>query len=432
MAVLRPLIADDEKPHGISSILLDKATLDHAMRYFADERWERPRARLSTRPRLTLLAVAEFVNAAILYEHVLTGPEGIRHESLLGGAAGMVQFATAKAGMGPAETLAMLGLAKAAAAEAARAQGQVDKVSDLLGLRLDEERIVSRLERLTPSAAHVSPHHIRFLAEDIDYYPREFSKKIMENGGEALKSIDKSDGKGYWHWKYDRPFPYEPAPERFAASLIYRTHLYLLMADLIGCPYSADALRARLVPHQPRRGFADRVTTLVGEAESARDDELNQVLGYEAFKVRIPLVLKYVLSRAGRPADVLEIALETRDSRPARRFRKHCARVDAAIAEGDRDQVARACAELSAYGIRFENELGDKSSARDQTVGAAKELVSIGSPLLGAFVPGAALATGLAGGWIRRRRFTLIERLVRTPRSLNEIEREFVRLWPHL
>src|SRR5262249_22176556 len=160
--------------------------------------------------------------------------------------------------------------------------------------------------------------------------------------------------------------------ERFAAHLIYRTHVYLLLADLLGCPYSADALRGELIQRselvQPRPppGFAERATTLVGDAEYARDRQVNELLGYEAFRARIPLVLKYVLSRASRPSEVLEITLETRDSRPARRFREYCARVDTAIAEGNRDDVARACAELSSYGVRMESELSERQSTASE------------------------------------------------------------------
>ena len=165
-------------------------------------------------------------------------------------------------------------------------------------------------------------------------------------------------------------------PERFAAHLIYRTHVYLSLADLLGFPARADALRKNLIPANPVTGFAGRSTTLVGEAQNTRDDQVNDLLGFEAFKARIPLVLKYVLCRARTPSEVLEITLETRESRPARRFRKYCARVDTAIAEGKRDDVARACAELSSYGVRLEAELPGQRTDGQEAVQAAKDLVS--------------------------------------------------------
>ncbi|MEO3824125.1 hypothetical protein [Actinomadura sp. B10D3] len=455
-AVVQRVDADGESRPKISSILLDNATIDHAMRYFEDARWERARAGRSTRPRLTMLAVAEFVNALILYDHVLTGPEaGVSphtqvvsadHTSraalseVLGDAADVIRIATEN--MAWPEVLALLGLAKATsmAAVSGRDQGQVnavngqsqvDRVSALLDRPLDPDRVFADLKRLTPRVAYQSPHKMGWIASDHNYYPRNFSTLLLAGSQVDATSIDAEDGAGYWA-DHEAWFYQDATPERFAAQLIYRAQVYSLLADLIGCPYSADALRAELVkPHTPPR-FAERVTALVGDAEAARDDQINRVLGYEAFKVRIPLVLKYVLSRASRPTEVLEITLETRDSRRARRFREYCGRVDAAIAEGKRAEVLRACEELSAFGIQFETELAEGRPARDQVVGAAKDLVSIGSPMLGALIPGAAIAGGLVGGWVRRRRYALIEQLAGAPRTLNEIEQEFAHLWPHL
>ncbi|TMR22620.1 hypothetical protein ETD86_10815 [Nonomuraea turkmeniaca] len=173
------------------------------------------------------------------------------------------------------------------------------------------------------------------------------------------------------------------------------------------------------------------MTALVGDAERARDHQVNELLGFEAFRVRIPLVIKHVLSRARRPAKVLEITLETRESRPARRFREYCARVDAAIAEGKRDDVARACAELTSYGVRLETGLSERHPAQGQAINAAKELVSVRSPLLGALIPSLTLGVGQANRWLRRRKFAFVERLARTPRNLNGVEQEFAHLWPH-
>ena len=235
--------------------------------------------------------------------------------------------------------------------------------------------------------------------------------------------------------------PFEPGrfrvsrgahPELFAAHLIYRTRVYVLLADLLGCPYGADALRTGLVRPRPRRGFAERVATLVDDAERDRDQQINEVLAYEAFEVRIPLVLKHVLSRAGKPGEVLPITLDIRDSRPARRYREYCSRVDAAIAGGKRDDVARACAELTSYGVRLEAELAARHPTMEPAAQTAKDLVSIGSPLLGALIPGLTFAAGQASNWRRRRKFAFLEKLTSTPRNLNAVEREFAHLWPRL
>lgn len=414
-----------DAPAGISRILLDNSTLDHALRYFTGAHRDGSLASLPARPRLMLLAVADFVNAVILYTNVITGPEGrltthaLREQSLN----------VARSGPGrlsEEETFAVLALAKATAAEAAREQEVVATTSALLGVSLRTEEVLCQLNAIDPSAARTSAE---------TRYGNSTPTLVLGRSQAAVTAVDQADGYGT---KDGSPYSslsgwgLHPTadPAMFAAHLIYRTHVYLYLADLLGCPYSADALRKNLIPPQPRCGFAERVTTLVGEAQNTRDEQVNDLLGFEAFKVRIPLVLKYVLSRASTPSEVLEITLETRESRPARRFREYCARVDTAIAEGKRDDVARACAELSSYGVRLEAELPGQRPDGQETVQAAKELVSVGSPLLGALIPGLALAAGHVGNRLRRRKFALIEQLTRTPRNLNEVEREFARLWP--
>ncbi|WP_344547028.1 hypothetical protein [Actinomadura fulvescens] len=435
-AVVQRVDANGGNRPKISSILLDNATIDHALCYFESAGAQPSGEGQPARPRLMMLAVAELVNAFVLYEQVLTGPEagtnsytrevgpgGVSRGSysrILGDAAGVIEVATEK--MAWPEVLALLGLARATSMAAVRGQGQinafngqsqVDTVSVLLDLPLDPDRVFAALERLTPRVAVQSPHKMYAIARDRNYYPRNFATLLLTRSRTEVTSPGES-------------------PERFAAQLIYRTQVYSLLADMLGCPYSADALRTELVKPRRSSGFAERVAVLVGDAEAEGDHQINRMLGYEAFKVRIPLVLKYVLGRASRPGEVLEITLETRDSRQARRFREYCARVDAAIAEGKRADVVRACQELSAYGVRFESELAEGRTTRDQMVGAAKDLVSIGSPMIGALIPGAAVASSLVGGWVRRRRYALIEQMVNAPRTLNDIEQEFAHLWPHL
>ncbi|MES9604648.1 hypothetical protein [Actinomadura sp. NPDC000929] len=434
-AVVQRVDANGGNRPRISSILLDNATIDHALRYFDTAGRELSGSQRPARPRLMMLAVAELVNAFVLYERVLTGPEAgtssytqtvgpggasrAAHAQILGDAAGVIRVATEK--MTWPEVLAVLGLAKATCLATVGGQGhtgangqsQVEVVSGLLGLPLEPDLVLAALERLTPHVAHQSPHKMRWIARDRDFYPRNFATLLLARSQTEVTSTDGT-------------------PERFAAQLIYRAQVYSLLADMLGCPYSADALRAELVEPRGPSGFAERAAVLIGDAEAETDHQINQVLGYEAFKIRIPLVLRYVLSRASRPAEVLEITLEIRDSRQARRFREYCARVDAAIAEGKRADVVRACKELSAYGVRFESELAGSRPNRDQMVGAAKDLVSIGSPVIGALIPGAAIAGSLVGGWVRRRRYALIERMIGAPRTLNAIEHEFAHLWPHL
>lgn len=440
--VLREMTARRDVLGGISSIVLDNSTVEHALRYFSDASLDNPRALLPTRPRLMLLAVADFINAVILYENVLTGPESGQHkygDPLLQQTKNVARPVTER--LSWTETFAVLSLAKATAAEAVRARGTVDEVADLLGTPLREEEVFNLLSAINPISALesaggpsgvVDANGPQAVVDDDDFDRRALSIDALAGSRRVITAIDRADGEGYWT-KRESAVDCDPErrPELFAAHLIYRMHVYLYLADLLGCPYSADALRSRLLQSQPYRGFAERVTTLAGKAENTQDQKINELLGFEAFKVTIPLVLKNILSRASKPSEVLEITLETRDSRPARRFREYCARVDAAIAGGKRDDVARACAELSAYGVRLESELPESRSTQDQAVQAAKEVVSVGSPLLGALIPGLTLAAGQVGTRLRRRKFAFVEQLTRTPRNLNEVEREFAGLWTH-
>lgn len=432
--VLREATVRHDVPASVSSILLDNATIDHAMRYFDDARCESPILGLSARPRLMLLAVAEFVNATILYEDVMTGPgvwPATWGDPLLRDAARIV--GTVNQRLSWAEIFAVLALAKAAAMESACEQGSIGLVGSLLKVRLENGLVLRHLSQVN-SGWSMSPHRLASIVHDDDYYLRDFASSALWHSRTASNAVNRDDGKGYWYSHESPPFSASHT-ERFAAHLIYRTHVYLLLADLLGCPYSADALRSELVQRsglvQPRppRGFAERATTLVGVAEYARDGQVNELLGYEAFQVRIPLVLKYVLSRASRPSEILEITLETRSSKPARRFREHCAHVDAAIAGGKRDDVARAFAELSSYGVRMEKDLSERQTTASEVTGTVKELISIKSPLAAALVTAAARQ---ASRWLRHRKFAFVEHLARTPRNLNEVEREFARLWPHL
>ncbi|MFJ2191862.1 hypothetical protein ACIOJE_28655 [Kitasatospora sp. NPDC087861] len=444
--VLQEAAVRHDAPGHVSRILLDNATVDQALRYFSEasrgERIALPRIdqtmpltlqeilrqghRRVRRPRFALLAVAEFVNAAVLYEEILTGPEGGRvlyADPMVAEVQRIARTVTEKTSWD--EVFAVLALAKATAVEAADSQGMIEKIGALLEVPLEGDNVLRHLREIELEVAGGTGHKYGIIDERV-YYPSTVDN--LTNSQAAVTRIDPNDRFLDSDWLPHGTDRVPCGPEFFASHLIYRTRVYLLLADLIGCPYGADALRSELVQTPQNRGFAERVATLVGDAENARDRQTNEMLGYEAFKIRIPLVLKNVLSRATRPSEVLEITLETRDSRSARRFRKYCARVDSAIAEGKRDDVARACTELSAYGVRFEAELSEQSSMRGSAMQAAKELISVGSPLLGALLPGLGLAAGKTNRWFRGRKFAFVEQLASTPRNLSEIEQEFAHL----
>ena len=92
----------------------------------------------------------------------------------------------------------------------------------------------------------MSPHRLASIVHDDDYYLRDFASSALWHSRTASNAVNRDDGKGYWRSHESPPFSASHT-ERFAAHLIYRTHVYLLLADLLGCPYSADALRSELV-----------------------------------------------------------------------------------------------------------------------------------------------------------------------------------------
>lgn len=452
--ILTSAVLANQASAQVSSIVLDNATVDYAFSYFNAER---PQSVLPTQPDLVLAAVAEFVNAAVLYEQILTGPEnskstkwrqdsdGTCSEVPLWRAATDV-VSPVEARLSWPEIFAVLSLAKRHAVNSVDPT-LLDTIGNLLGKPLDLDTVVDRLEAITPASSRHSAHHLYKVVNNDDYYYSDFSVGTLGPNQIALNAVDPGNaGRSFrdrhFHLikhHYDAHIPAEYASEYFAAHLLYRTHVYLLLADLLGCPYSADALRSVLVQRLTSRhswpGFAERVTQQVGDAERARDERVNELLGRAAFTVPIPLVLKHVLSRATRPADILAITMETRDSAPARRFRRYCTRVDEAIAAGRRDDVARACVELADYGIKLDAELTERAGQRTDLTAAtdaAKQLISIPSPLLGALIPGLKLATSQANRWRKRRKFAFVEQLVHLPRNLNQVEQEFARLWAHL
>ena len=77
----------------------------------------------------------------------------------------------------------------------------------------------------------------------------------------------------------------------------------------------------------------------------------------------------------------------------------------------------------------MEKDLSERQTTASEVTGTVKELISIKSPLAAALVTAAGRQ---ASRWLRHRKFAFVEHLARTPRNLNEVEREFARLWPHL
>jgi hypothetical protein len=245
-ATLRELSADRDVLGGISTILLDNSTVDHALGYFSDAAGDRSQGGLPTRPRLMLPAVADFVNAVILYENVLTGPESVYlsfGDSLVDQMHTVARPVTTM--LSWTEIFAVLSLGKATAARAVRTEGTIDAVAALLNTPVRKDEAFDLVTRINPTTAMLSPQTRLELVADDDYYRETISSIALRSSQRAVSAIDQADGDGYWS-RYESTFC-DPnrRPELFAAHLVYRMYVYLYLADLLGCPYSADACAAR-------------------------------------------------------------------------------------------------------------------------------------------------------------------------------------------
>src|SRR3712207_5200704 len=96
--------------------------------------------------------------------------------------------------------------------------------------------------------------------------------------------------------------------------------------------------------------------------EQKRDAVINDILGYEAFRIETPPIVKAVLQNAESKEEILKIALDIRESKAACRFRQFCSSVEQAITEGKRKETEKALSELSAYGLQIAAELGSEKS----------------------------------------------------------------------
>ena len=127
--------------------------------------------------------------------------------------------------------------------------------------------------------------------------------------------------------------------------------------------------------------------------EKKRDDVVNNILGFETFELNVPLVAQAVLSKARSPGEVLQIALDVRDSKPAERFREFAFTVDKAIAGGIRREVEQAIRELQSIGLNLAAIMkvsGDEYSPQPQ------QSIRYGSPLLANVLE---LAAAPVRGW---------------------------------
>jgi hypothetical protein len=431
--------------------LSDNSTVDFAFEYFEaavhpQRATGNKRGLLPTRQRLLLIAVADFVNALVLNESITVGPElkSIQYmDPLLSAARETVAAADER--LSWPEIFAITSLAKAEATEAVSSDDQLLNIAEkVIGEHLVRSDVLHIVRNIHPRDSFPS---IKDLTEQ--FYYSDFSYGVLGPTSAALDSVDPANAGRYRHDEHTSYYakrdwlrlpPSEERPAFYAAHTIYRVFVYVLMADLLAVPYSSDLIRSDVVRHLAANRFGTRsrfgatVTSSLQKELQRRDDRINQVLGHEAFRARIPIVFKHILSRAANPREVLEVALDVRDLPSTRRFRRFCANVDDAIRDGDLETVSTAISQLSAYGLVLDEQLSQttKSSVGIQALDSSKDLVSLGSPLLAALAPALKLGAVLLPKLIQRTRFAYLGELRRVPRSISDIEIEFANLWPTL
>lgn len=89
----------------------------------------------------------------------------------------------------------------------------------------------------------------------------------------------------------------------------------------------------------------EKLQTLFVDTLQSNSDWLNEP--YPVEEIQLPLIFNYVVSHANQWRDVIPIALEVRESRPARNFRNLCKELDNLRREGRVSQISELIKELN-------------------------------------------------------------------------------------
>lgn len=432
------------KNSSTSSILLDNSTVAYALEFISGE-GNLSSPVIPNKGEVYTLAVYELINAIVLYEHIFVGP----------GAESVMYFrddlAATKQLLKNTEDLidwksvfALLNLARNQALGILRnSPNIVLTLEAVIGAKLNRELVRHMIEEMTPKASSHSPHYWeKLFANGMDsYYFLDLSYGFLGANTIAMNAIDPSNAGKYWgtdnYFGYTAKrggvkFPEKGIHEFYAASLLVRTLFYLFVSDLTGLMYRGDAIRSKLVrslikpDERQRKNFAESVIAAVTIDEKERDKIVNEILGYEAFEVKCPLVAKAVLEKAESFEDILKVALDLRNSRAARRFRKFSTTVDEAIRAGKRNEVEKALEELSSLGIKVLLDMKKQNANAPMQV--TEELVKHGSPLLRALWPLLRFPIEKVYKKLRYQKFAFLDTIRSLPRVTGPLERELERL----
>jgi hypothetical protein len=445
VGILAPRLFEVDAGFSFSTTIIDNATVHHGFRYF-DSVIDNPRPDIR---RLTLLSVAELINALILSDTIITGPAPssvrVGMSPLLRTARELVRPIGDR--LTPAELFAVVSLAKHETLRLVKSP--TFDASFLVGpseVPLDHSKLEMLVSRITPRASQHSPHLIQGEVDNPNYYYYDFVAGILGPTATELGIADYMHEGRRQENQHDHerqflnikrgvpPYPSEGRAEYFAAHLLYRAQIYVMLGDLLGAPYVADPIRSpivRTLNRNAKESFSAIVIGALEESESQREHRLDKLLGRRAFSAQIPLVFRHVLRRASSAEELLEATMDVRDSSHARRFRQFCSQVDEAVAEGNIDLVERALRDLTAAGFRLDDSLSERNSpVAHGILDASKEVVSLASPTFGALIPLLKNSADILPRIRSRFRLAFLDDVRRTPRTLRGLEVEFESAWP--
>ncbi|MDP9164500.1 MAG: hypothetical protein M3O32_00230 [Actinomycetota bacterium] len=408
---------------GLRAILIDESTLRQAfifcsVRDSAFGRWG-----LSDNQGTVARALASVVEALVLHDAAFASPSSSIVSRALG--QGPTRKTAELLGVSlPVEVEFWLSsMARTWALEALRDKALTEVMRSLSGGDYTEDALRREVECITVAGSTRSIHKILSSLEDDGFYYDTMAASLQQRldyatyGSTAAEVRDEADNainiaEESWRGAI--------GPDSFfAAHILVRTAFYLLAADHMGVTYRGDALRRPLVAHllgarDDRPSFAEMLVRAVEDQELAQDVKINRALKTETFGVSFPLVANAVVQRASNRGECLDIALEMRDGRHARRFRNFTRTVDQAMAEGNRHEVEQALKDLARYGVRLSEEI---MPSRSIDVIGARDLIAYASPLAGLLMPLLKAPADWALRRMQRPRFALLDDIRKSPRN---------------
>ena len=272
-------------------------------------------------------------------------------------------------------------------------------------------------------------------AQQLDLVPAEDRGAVFSAYCDVYRRCDPSGGSAFAMWRVTAGRDYQS----FAQSMFSRANLYILAGELYRAPYRPGALRwpicwrhftTRSLPETS--STAEALVRLAERLEVQQLDRIKELFNNGSVTVKLPLLLRYVLSRSDNRRNILREAMALRWSPEATRFRALAARLDRNVEDERFDLVIKDLSECSrtlasAYGLDDANTNFTLLSAPClslQPGTAVSESVSL--PVTG----GTVLDLGQAiARWWRTRRFGLITGAVRSVAAARDLSKDVERLF---